>query len=120
VVDTLEDMLGAEVYHYHSNTAKEPFDGGAWEWHQDYGYWYHNGCLYPHMASVMVALDRADRSNGCLQVIRGSHHAGRINHSTGPANRWARIWSGSTRCSRRWTWFTPRWRRAMACFFTAM
>jgi len=36
VVDTMEDMLGGEVYHYHSKlTAKEPFDGGAWEWHQD-------------------------------------------------------------------------------------
>lgn len=88
VVDTIQDMLGAEVYHYHSKlTAKEPFDGGAWEWHQDYGYWYHNGCLFPHMASVMVALDRADRNNGCLQVIRGSHQVGRVNHSTGPGEQ---------------------------------
>ena len=40
VVDTMEHMLGGEVYHYHSKlTAKEPLDGGAWEWHQDYGYW---------------------------------------------------------------------------------
>ena len=88
VVDTLQDMLGCEVYHYHSKlTAKEPFDGGAWEWHQDYGYWYHNGCLFPHMASVMVALDRANRDNGCLQVIRGSHRVGRVNHSTGPGEQ---------------------------------
>lgn len=86
VVHTVQDMLGAPIYHYHSKlTAKEPFDGGAWEWHQDYGYWYHNGCLYPQMASVMVALDRCTRENGCLQVIRGSHHAGRINHSRGGA-----------------------------------
>ena len=48
VVDTMEDLLGGEVYHYHSKlTAKEPLDGGAWEWHQDYGYWYHNGIVYP-------------------------------------------------------------------------
>jgi hypothetical protein len=26
---------------------KEPYVGGAWEWHQDYGYWYHTGCLFP-------------------------------------------------------------------------
>ena len=81
VVDTLEDMLGGEVYHYHSKlTAKEPKVGGAWEWHQDYGYWYHNGCVFPFMASVMVALDRSSRENGCLQVIRGSHLAGRVEH----------------------------------------
>jgi ectoine hydroxylase len=81
VVDTMEEMLGGEVYHYHSKlTAKEPYDGGAWEWHQDYGYWYHNGCVYPFMGSVMVALDRANRENGCLQVLRGSHLAGRVDH----------------------------------------
>lgn len=81
VVDTMEDLLGGEVYHYHSKlTAKEPYEGGAWEWHQDYGYWYHNGCLFPYMASVMTALDHATRENGCLQVLRGSHHLGRIEH----------------------------------------
>ncbi len=81
VVDTMEEMLGGEVYHYHSKlTAKEPYDGGAWEWHQDYGYWYHNGCIYPYMGSVMVALDRANRENGCLQVLRGSHQVGRVDH----------------------------------------
>jgi len=88
VVDTMEAMLGGEVYHYHSKlTAKEPFEGGAWEWHQDYGYWYHNGCLFPYMASVMVALDRATRENGCLQVLRGSHHAGRVDHGVLPGEQ---------------------------------
>ncbi|NIA70805.1 phytanoyl-CoA dioxygenase family protein [Pelagibius litoralis] len=81
MVDTMEDLLGGEVYHYHSKlTAKEPFEGGAWEWHQDYGYWYHNGCLFPLMASAMIALDRSTRENGCLQVLKGSHHLGRIEH----------------------------------------
>ncbi len=88
VVDTMEDMLGGEVYHYHSKlTAKEPYEGGAWEWHQDYGYWYHNGCMLPTMASVMVALDRADRDNGCLQVLRGSHLAGRVDHGVLPGEQ---------------------------------
>jgi ectoine hydroxylase len=88
VVDTMEDMLGGEVYHYHSKlTAKEPQVGGAWEWHQDYGYWYHNGCVYPYMASVMVALDRSTRENGCLQVLRGSHHAGRVDHGVLPGEQ---------------------------------
>lgn len=81
MVDTMEDLLGGEVYHYHSKlTAKDPEQGGAWEWHQDYGYWYHNGCLFPYMASAMVALDRCTRDNGCLQVLKGSHHLGRLEH----------------------------------------
>ncbi|MDE0389534.1 MAG: phytanoyl-CoA dioxygenase family protein, partial [Rhodospirillales bacterium] len=41
-----ERLLGGEVYHYHSKlTLKAPETGGAWNWHQDYGYWYFNGNL---------------------------------------------------------------------------
>ncbi|MGA3403849.1 MAG: phytanoyl-CoA dioxygenase family protein, partial [Acetobacteraceae bacterium] len=60
MVDTMEQILQGPVYHFQSKlTAKEPFVGGAWEWHQDYGYWYHNGCLFPHLASCQIALDRS-------------------------------------------------------------
>ena len=82
IVDTMEELLGGEVYHYHSKiTAKEPFEGGAWEWHQDYGYWYNNGCLFPLMATVMIALDKCTKENGCLQVLSGSNNLGRIDHA---------------------------------------
>src|SRR6266404_5153276 len=81
MVDTMETLLGGPVYHFQSKlTAKEPFVGGAWEWHQDYGYWYHNGCLFPFMASCMIALDRTNRENGCLKMVRSSHLMGRIDH----------------------------------------
>jgi hypothetical protein len=81
LVDAMEQLLGDEVYHYHSKmNMKEPRVGGAWAWHQDYGYWYQNGCLFPDMASVMIAVDPATKENGCLQVIRESHRLGRIDH----------------------------------------
>lgn len=81
IVEPMEKLLGGEVYHYHHKMIlKEPRTGGAWEWHQDYGYWYHNGCLFPLLASCMIAVDRATKANGCLQVLRGSHHLGRIEH----------------------------------------
>jgi ectoine hydroxylase len=81
VVDRMEAFLGGEVYHYHSKMIlKEPRVGGAWEWHQDYGYWYQNGCLFPDLASCLIAIDPATRENGCLQVLRGSHRMGRIEH----------------------------------------
>ena len=81
VVDTMEQLLGGEVYHiHHKMMLKEPLVGGAWEWHQDYGYWYQDAFLYPHMASCLIAVDRASRENGCLQVLKGSHHMGRIDH----------------------------------------
>jgi len=81
IVGGMEQLLGGEVYHYHSKLMlKEPREGGAWEWHQDYGYWYENGCLYPYMGSCLIALNQADKGNGCLQVIKGSHHMGRVEH----------------------------------------
>ena len=81
VVTRMEAFFRDEVYHYHSKVIlKEPLTGGAWEWHQDYGYWYQNGCLYPDMGSCMIAIDRATRENGCLQVLKGSHLMGRIEH----------------------------------------
>jgi ectoine hydroxylase-related dioxygenase (phytanoyl-CoA dioxygenase family) len=74
-------FLGDEVYHFHHKLIlKEPRVGGAWEWHQDYGYWYHNGCLLPDMGSCLIAIDPASKANGCLQVLRGSHTIGRIEH----------------------------------------
>lgn len=81
LVSAMEALLGDEVYHYHHKMIlKEPRIGGAWTWHQDYGYWYNNGCLFPDMASCMFAVDRATTENGCLQVLRGSHRMGRIDH----------------------------------------
>lgn len=81
MVRSAELLLGGEVYHYHSKMImKDPRVGGAWAWHQDYGYWYQNGVLQPLLTSVMIAVDRSTRENGCLQVIEGSHHCGRIDH----------------------------------------
>jgi len=72
----------APVCHFHSKLMqKEPKVGGAWEWHQDYGYWYKNQFMFPdQLISVMVALTPANKQNGCIQVIKGSHKLGRVNH----------------------------------------
>jgi hypothetical protein len=81
VVETCERILDDEVYHYHSKMImKEARVGGAWAWHQDYGYWYQNGVLTPDLVSVFIAVDPATRENGCLQVLRGSHRCGRVDH----------------------------------------
>ena len=82
VVRSMELLLGGEVYHYHSKMImKDAKVGGAWTWHQDYGYWYQNGCLFPNMASLFIAVDPCTRENGCLQVIAGSHECGRMDHT---------------------------------------
>lgn len=84
IVSAVQTLLGeGEVCHFHSKLMqKEPKVGGAWEWHQDYGYWYKNGFLYPEaLISVMLALTEATKENGCVQVLKGSHKMGRFEHS---------------------------------------
>src|SRR5476649_839416 len=84
MIGSVQQFLGgdAPVCHFHSKLMqKEPKIGGAGEWHQDYGYWYKNQFMFPdQLISVMVALTEANKENGCLQVIKGSHKLGRVNH----------------------------------------
>ncbi len=84
MVESVQELLGpGEVCHFHSKIMqKQPKVGGAWEWHQDYGYWYKNGFLFPEaMISVMLALTDANKENGCLQVLKGTHKMQRMEHS---------------------------------------
>ncbi|HMJ71256.1 MAG TPA: phytanoyl-CoA dioxygenase family protein [Cyclobacteriaceae bacterium] len=84
MIEAIEPLLDSDspVCHFHSKLMqKEPRVGGAWEWHQDYGYWYKNQFMFPdQLISVMIALTDANKGNGCLQVIKGSHKLGRVNH----------------------------------------
>lgn len=84
MVESVRQLLGSgEVCHFHSKIMqKQPRVGGAWEWHQDYGYWYKNGFLFPEaMISVMLALTDANKENGCLQVLKGTHKMQRFEHT---------------------------------------
>lgn len=84
VAGTMRDLLGdeaQELYLLSSKViAKEPEEGGAFAWHQDYGYFYENGVLFPDCGSVSLALHPCHRENGCLQVIPRSHQMGRLSH----------------------------------------
>ena len=67
---------------------KEAKQGGAWEWHQDHGYWYDQGFVFPRMISALIAIDPATGKNGCLGMLRGSQQLGRVTHgSFGPTDR---------------------------------
>ena len=81
LVDGAEALLGAPCYHWHSKLSmKAPHTAGRWDWHQDYPYWYEEGCLRPDMLTCMIAVDRITEGNGCVKLVKGSHHLGRINH----------------------------------------
>lgn len=84
MVHSVDQLMEGDtaVCHFHSKLMqKEPRVGGAWEWHQDYGYWYKNEFLLPdQMTSVMIAITESNKANGCLQVIKGTHKMGRVEH----------------------------------------
>ena len=82
LVSVAEQLLHDEPYHYHSKMVmKDAQVGGAWAWHQDYGYWYSNGVLTPNLVSAFIAVDPATpRKTGACKLIRGSHHCGRVHH----------------------------------------
>jgi ectoine hydroxylase-related dioxygenase (phytanoyl-CoA dioxygenase family) len=81
IVNAVRLLVGEDVSFFHGKAMlKEARSGGAWVWHQDYGYWYNQGFAYPRMISAFVALDPATRENGCLQVLKASHLLGRLDH----------------------------------------
>jgi ectoine hydroxylase-related dioxygenase (phytanoyl-CoA dioxygenase family) len=81
MIDNAEALLKRPCYHWHSKLSmKRPGTLGKWDWHQDYPYWYEEGCLWPDMLTVTVAVDKNTESNGCMQLVKGSHLLGRVNH----------------------------------------
>ncbi len=81
VLNAVRILMQEDVAFFHGKvTLKEARTGGAWEWHQDYGYWYDQGFVFPRMMSVSVSLDTNTIENGCMQLLKGTHKLGRINH----------------------------------------
>jgi ectoine hydroxylase len=50
--------------------------GGPIVLHQDYPYWVESAENAAEIATAMLFLDDAERSNGCLEVVPGSHRQG--------------------------------------------
>ena len=64
------------LYQYKLNN-KKAFNGGMWEWHQDYPFWHiDDGVKTPEMLSVMVLLQDTDHSQGPLMFIPRSQKTG--------------------------------------------
>lgn len=82
LVQAAQTLLdGREVYHWHSKLVKkEGGDPSHIDWHQGYGAWYDDGCLFPDLISCSVAITENTLENGAMQIIKRSHHLGRINH----------------------------------------
>jgi phytanoyl-CoA hydroxylase len=79
LLDVMEAVIGPNILFWSDKVVfkSEETDYGT-PWHQDWPYW--KGI---HKVTLWLALDDIDESNGCLQLVRGSHreryehHAGR-------------------------------------------
>ena len=81
VVETCERILCDEVYHYHSKMImKEARVGGAWTWHQDYGYWYHNGCCSRTSSACSSRSIRRRARTAACRCSRARTCCGRVDH----------------------------------------
>ena len=78
ILDIVECLLGPNIrYHNNKLNMKNPTNGAAVEWHQDWAF-------YPHtndsILEVGIALDDMTVENGALMVVPGSHKGQTWDH----------------------------------------
>jgi ectoine hydroxylase len=94
-VDLAETLLGGPAYVYQFKVnMKQPFEGAAWPWHQDFIFWHReDGMAAPDAVNVAVFLDDVSTDNGPLRVIPGSHELGIVDGgaaAAAPSHDWRR------------------------------
>ena len=78
VLDAVADLIGPDIYFHSSKLmCKPPLIGRRKPWHQDLAYWVD---IDSRQVTLWCAIDAADRDNGCVQLIPGSHRRGLIQH----------------------------------------
>lgn len=80
IVNRIRPLIGQDIQLEHSKLAtKPPAKGrGPFHWHQDFAFFPHTNTS---LVAVMVMLDDATPENGCMQIVRGSHKWGLLDHT---------------------------------------
>lgn len=81
LLDRLSHYYDDDVYGYHNKIVLKYPGIAGFRPHQDYAYWKHYGCRFPEAHAAFIAIDPADRSNGCLKVVPRSHLLGTLPHA---------------------------------------
>lgn len=71
VLDPVRQLLDGDVYLYQSRlNAKPKADrGAAWQWHQDFPSWYHDGIPEPKMMTALVLVSDCTEENAPLMMM---------------------------------------------------
>jgi ectoine hydroxylase-related dioxygenase (phytanoyl-CoA dioxygenase family) len=80
IVEPVRELVGSEHVALFTDklNLKRPREGSRFDWHQDSPYWAHFCTHLDQLPNVMLALDDADRGNGCFRLIPGSHRRGML------------------------------------------
>ena len=74
ILDAAEDLIGPDILAFGSRFWVKPAGDGTFvSWHQDSAYF---GCDPHDMITCWLALTPANRENGCLRAMPGSHEIG--------------------------------------------
>jgi ectoine hydroxylase len=77
----MQTLGSDEVYIAHTKVnTKSALEGTGWLWHQDFGYWVHDGYPANDMLTAMVMLSDTQEIHGALYMIPGSHKLGLVDH----------------------------------------
>nr|WP_274389621.1 phytanoyl-CoA dioxygenase family protein [Paraburkholderia tagetis] len=77
----MQTLGSEEVYIAHTKVnTKSALEGTGWLWHQDFGYWVHDGYPENDMLTAMVMLSDTQEIHGALYMIPGSHKLGLLDH----------------------------------------
>ncbi|WP_335940231.1 phytanoyl-CoA dioxygenase family protein [Streptomyces sp. PTD5-9] len=81
-----EELLGEPVYVYQFKVnMKQPGEGAAWPWHQDFAFWSReDGMPADKAVNIAILLDEVHRTNGPLRIIPGSHRQGLVGAGPDP------------------------------------
>ena len=77
-IEPMKDVVGAESIELFTEklNVKRGKTGGPIVLHQDYPYWVENSDGPGEIATAIIFMDDANRANGCLEVLPGSHARG--------------------------------------------
>lgn len=82
ILDRVTDLVGSDIDVFGTKFfPKLPNGGTSTHWHQDNFYF---GTDTDQIVSCAIYIEPADRDNGCLKVVPGSHRSGILTHEKNP------------------------------------
>jgi len=84
LISAAEQLLATDGVYIHQSrlNPKAAFDGGVWDWHQDFATWHdRDGLMEPRALMVAVFIEEVTAANAPLLIVPGSHRGGLVHEA---------------------------------------